>query len=74
MMLLPDVPMRVSGPGVPVIILFPLPLPIHSESGGGEVRTMFQPKDIGNEIMTLHSNFDELVYSCNSCTFLLKCV
>lgn len=27
-----------------------------------------------NEIMELHSNFDELMYSCESCSFLLKCV
>jgi Zn finger protein HypA/HybF involved in hydrogenase expression len=26
-----------------------------------------------SEIMELHSNFDELVYSCESCIFLLKC-
>jgi hypothetical protein len=27
-----------------------------------------------NEIMELHSNFDKLVYSCESCSFLLRCV
>lgn len=27
-----------------------------------------------NEIMELHSKFDELVYFCESCSFLLKCV
>lgn len=27
-----------------------------------------------NEIMELHSKFDELVYICDSCSFLLKCV
>lgn len=27
-----------------------------------------------NEIMELHSNFDELLYSCESCSFLLKCL
>jgi phage FluMu protein Com len=27
-----------------------------------------------NEVMELHSNFDELLYSCESCSFLLKCV
>ncbi|MGH9978683.1 MAG: hypothetical protein ACRD8Z_23055 [Nitrososphaeraceae archaeon] len=27
-----------------------------------------------NEIMELHSKFDELVYFCDSCSFLLKCV
>jgi late competence protein required for DNA uptake (superfamily II DNA/RNA helicase) len=27
-----------------------------------------------NDIMELHSNFDELMYSCESCSFLLKCV
>jgi uncharacterized protein (DUF983 family) len=27
-----------------------------------------------NEIMELCSNFDKLVYTCESCSFLLKCV
>jgi hypothetical protein len=27
-----------------------------------------------NGIMELHSKFDELVYFCDSCSFLLKCV
>lgn len=27
-----------------------------------------------NEIMELHSKFDELVYLCDNCSFLLKCV
>ena len=27
-----------------------------------------------NDIMELCSNFDKLVYSCESCSFLLKCV
>jgi hypothetical protein len=27
-----------------------------------------------NDIMELNSNFDTLVYSCESCSFLLKCV
>lgn len=27
-----------------------------------------------NDIMELCSSFDKLVYSCNSCSFLLKCV
>jgi len=27
-----------------------------------------------HEMMELHSNFDELVYSCESCSFLLRCV
>ncbi len=27
-----------------------------------------------NGLMELHSSFDELVYSCESCSFLLKCV
>jgi hypothetical protein len=27
-----------------------------------------------NEIMGLHSKFDELMYSCENCNFLLKCV
>lgn len=27
-----------------------------------------------NKIMELHSKFDELLYSCESCSFLLKCV
>jgi phage FluMu protein Com len=27
-----------------------------------------------NDIMKLQSNFDELVYTCESCNFLLKCV
>jgi phage FluMu protein Com len=27
-----------------------------------------------NEIMELRSNFDELLYSCESCSFLLKCI
>jgi hypothetical protein len=27
-----------------------------------------------NEIMGLHSRFDELVYFCDNCSFLLKCV
>ena len=27
-----------------------------------------------NAIMELHSKFDELMYSCESCIFLLKCV
>ena len=27
-----------------------------------------------NDIMELQSNFDELVYTCESCSFLLKCV
>ena len=27
-----------------------------------------------NEIMGLHSKFDELVYFCDNCSFLLKCV
>ena len=27
-----------------------------------------------NEIMELSSSFDKLVYSCESCSFLLKCV
>jgi phage FluMu protein Com len=27
-----------------------------------------------NEIMELYSKFDELAYSCDSCSFLLKCV
>jgi phage FluMu protein Com len=27
-----------------------------------------------NEIMELHSKFDELVYFCENCSFLLKCV
>jgi hypothetical protein len=26
-----------------------------------------------NEIMELHSNFDKLIYLCESCNFLLKC-
>lgn len=27
-----------------------------------------------NETMELYSSFDKLVYSCESCSFLLKCV
>ena len=27
-----------------------------------------------HEIMELYSKFDELLYSCESCSFLLKCV
>ena len=27
-----------------------------------------------NEVMELHSKFDELVYFCDSCSFVLKCV
>jgi len=27
-----------------------------------------------HEIMNLYSKFDELLYSCESCSFLLKCV
>ncbi len=27
-----------------------------------------------HESMGLHSSFDKLVYSCESCSFLLKCV
>ena len=27
-----------------------------------------------NDIMELQSNFDELVYTCESCSFLLRCV
>ena len=27
-----------------------------------------------NGIMELHSKFDELVYFCDNCSFLLKCV
>ena len=27
-----------------------------------------------NEIMELQSSFDRLMYSCESCSFLLKCV
>lgn len=27
-----------------------------------------------NEIMELHSKFDELLYSCESCSFLLRCL
>jgi hypothetical protein len=27
-----------------------------------------------NEIMELYSKFDELLYSCESCSLLLKCV
>jgi hypothetical protein len=27
-----------------------------------------------HEIMQLQSNFDKLMYSCESCSFLLKCV
>jgi phage FluMu protein Com len=27
-----------------------------------------------NEIMELHSKFDELGYTCDNCSFLLKCV
>lgn len=27
-----------------------------------------------NEIMELHSKFDELVYLCDNCSFWLKCV
>jgi len=27
-----------------------------------------------NEIIELHSKFDELVYLCDNCSFLLKCV
>jgi predicted RNA-binding Zn-ribbon protein involved in translation (DUF1610 family) len=27
-----------------------------------------------NEIMELCSNFDKLVYTCENCSFLLKCV
>ena len=27
-----------------------------------------------NETMELQSNFDKLMYSCDSCSFLLKCV
>ena len=27
-----------------------------------------------HEIMELQSNFDKLMYSCESCSFLLKCV
>lgn len=27
-----------------------------------------------HEFMELHSNFDELVYSCESCNILLECV
>jgi hypothetical protein len=27
-----------------------------------------------NDVMELHSSFDKLVYSCDSCSFLLKCV
>jgi hypothetical protein len=27
-----------------------------------------------NDLMELHSSFDKLVYSCDSCSFLLRCV
>jgi hypothetical protein len=27
-----------------------------------------------NETMELQSNFDKMMYSCDSCSFLLKCV
>jgi hypothetical protein len=27
-----------------------------------------------HELMELHSSFDKLMYSCDSCCFLLKCV
>jgi hypothetical protein len=27
-----------------------------------------------HEIMELHSNFDKLMYSCENCSFLLKCI
>lgn len=27
-----------------------------------------------HEVMELHSSFDKLMYSCESCSFLLKCV
>jgi transcription elongation factor Elf1 len=27
-----------------------------------------------NDVMELHSSFDKLVYTCDSCSFLLKCV
>jgi hypothetical protein len=27
-----------------------------------------------NDMMELHSSFDKLVYSCDSCSFLLRCV
>ncbi|HEY7572266.1 MAG TPA: hypothetical protein VH796_12945 [Nitrososphaeraceae archaeon] len=27
-----------------------------------------------HEIMELYSKFDELLYSCQSCSFLLKCI
>ena len=27
-----------------------------------------------HEFMELHSSFDKLVYTCESCSFLLKCV
>jgi hypothetical protein len=27
-----------------------------------------------NDVMELHSGFDELMYACENCSFLLKCV
>jgi hypothetical protein len=27
-----------------------------------------------NDVMELNSSFDELMYTCGSCSFLLKCV
>ena len=27
-----------------------------------------------NETMELHSSFDKIMYTCDSCSFLLKCV
>jgi hypothetical protein len=27
-----------------------------------------------NDLMELHSSFDKLVYSCDSCSFLLRCI
>jgi hypothetical protein len=27
-----------------------------------------------NDVMELHSSFDKLVYTCDSCSFLLRCV
>jgi phage FluMu protein Com len=27
-----------------------------------------------NDIMELHSSFDKLVYTCDSCSFLLRCI
>jgi hypothetical protein len=52
------------------------------EPGRNEQQQESVPSELDNEIecprcheiMELYSKFDELLYSCQSCSFLLKCI